>query len=841
MGRTYNLSNIARLSGLVHDIGKYTKDFQEYIAPDKSSKDKQAKGSVIHSIYGAMLIEHIADSYTNQNKQLPENRTMAVKITKELMMHAVQSHHGIRDCVNIAGEITYYKTIKKNRKSNNIEENFKDILNIVNKDGTYIDLLNEFDKAIEETDINISKLKDIAQSISDISSENQIYFEEKSEKDLKNLAYEPYKFLLGMYMRLLDSLLMESDVQDAKIFENDIKISDAIPEVDHNKWDEFASSIEKTISTIETQNKDNKLIEYRKQISHECKVFDNGGSGVFKLMVPCGGGKTMASLRHAVNIAKKYKKDRIFYISPFNSILEQNAQEIKKALNDDNLVLEHHSNFVPEDSKEEVQSKYENQIENWRGVPIIATSAVQFFNTLFSNKKSAIRRMQALGNSIIIVDEIQLLPTKIIKLQAGAYNFLSYFCNSYIVLCSATQPLLDKIDEFALINPQNIVKETYSSEFKRVREELVYRISKAPLDSDIINKKIQEFCIDNSKVEKVKELKLIQDFIYQKTNGVNSILAIFNTKKCCKEVYKSLKQIMEQENELKTQNGEEFIKYNLFHLSTNMCPAHRRKKISEIKESLKDESVKTICISTSLIEAGVDISFETVIRSLTGLESIIQSAGRCNRNGTRPTDESYIHVVKMTEDAESIIKLPELVKKQKLVEGIFDRYKENIDIFSEEVINKYYELYYYGENSSKLMRYQAEFDLTDLFSINQFGIKKFKVTDGVKSSPEVELKHALNKAGELFDIIEDEGKESAIVLYDDNAKKLFAELKNSKFDKNLNILRKLQPYVVQVQKEELDRVAYRSELEIYIVNKLEYSEEVGLDKDSIPSANMYIF
>ena len=300
-------------------------------------------------------------------------------------------------------------------------------------------------------------------------------------------------------------------------------------------------------------------------------------------------------MRYVVHYAKRFEKSRIIYVAPFNSILEQNAAVFRRFLPDDTEILEHYGDVIDDDTR------FRYYAENW-SAPVIATSMVQFFNTLFLGKISSVRRMRGLLHAVIIIDEVQSVPVECVTLFDLAVNFLAEICGCTVVLCSATQPTLSEEIKHPLL---------LSAKDELVENRLAY-------------------------TEAFGGYTYAQtaDFAMEKAEAAKSVLLIVNTKEAAKTIYALLKERLPKD-------------VTIVHLSTQMCPSHRKSVLAALKKHL-DKGDRTVCVSTQLIEAGVDISFETVIRSLAGLDSIIQSAGRCNRN--RETALGQVYVIRIADE-----------------------------------------------------------------------------------------------------------------------------------------------------------------------------------------------
>lgn len=754
MGQEYNLPNTARLCGRYHDIGKNREEFKSYIKAAADGKNPQ-RGSVIHSTYGAVLVNSLAqkDSALSQ-------------LTAELVRNVICSHHGLRDCLTTDGAISF------DEAKNKIGDSWQAVCDYVVKHYGSSFIKDEFNAARQEMDKILNKIS----------------------KHCKNeqLRQQYICLYLALYTRLMLSILIDADRTDTACFEENTALPVfPSPQERHQVWKNLLDSFEQSIELLQTKAEPTPLDIYRKEISSACRLFNGGASGIYRLVVPCGAGKTLSSLRYALHTAQKYNKKHIFYIAPFNSILEQNADEIRKYIGNSEAVLEHHSNIVfnDDENQAEQEKKYQLLTENWQQAPIIATTAVQFLNTLFDGKTASVRRMQALGDSIIIIDEIQALPLDLLKPFNMAMNFLAAFCNTAIVLCSATQPLLDDLDTHRIIAPVNIIDDEakYAEAFRRVE--------------------IKDYIYGEG-----KSIDQAAEFAFAQLQDVHSLLVIVNTKSCAQKLFKLIKSKTEQTNEA----------CSLFHLSTNMCPAHRKAVIDDMRKQLNDKTYqgKIVCISTSLIEAGVDISFEKVIRSLNGLDSIVQAAGRCNRN--RETQCGTVAVIHIKD--ENNTRLGNMTKAQEMTREVFYKIRANPQDYpggalAKKAMDKYYALYF--KPLLKEMEYplksDREYTLLDLLSTNPKGQDRLKKSNG--NPRQLYMKQAFKAAGSEFCVINDVGQTSVIVAYDENAAQLINKLKNTySLKEKHSLLRQLQPYTVNLHQHQLDKLA----------NAIDFDEENGI-------------
>lgn len=317
--------------------------------------------------------------------------------------------------------------------------------------------------------------------------------------------------------------------------------------------------------------------------------------GCFSMTLPTGMGKTLCSLNWALHHAKAHSNiKRIVIVLPFISIIDQTVKELKSVFKDYDVVLEHHSNVIYEEHHdEEYYCKDPKQLatENW-DYPIIVTTAVQFFESLFSNQRSKCRKLHNIQDSIVIFDEIQTLPVTLAECTMNMLNDMLHLCHCSFLFCTATQPNFQTRSDFKGIDYIKPLVENPAAIFAATKRVEYYPI--ADYEAQSIN----------SIAKKVYEQK-------------NSTLIVCNTKKKAKALFDELKKISD---------------IQVLHLSTNMVPIHRMKTIDEVRNKLKNGEKLILC-STQLIEAGVDMDFPAVFRELAPLESIIQSAGRCNREG----------------------------------------------------------------------------------------------------------------------------------------------------------------------------------------------------------------
>ena len=421
-----------------------------------------------------------------------------------------------------------------------------------------------------------------------------------SSQELASVATNPKysKRQKDLLTRFIFSCLTDADWLDTESHFDEKKFClRSTCDFDANK---MLAQVEAEIKKIGDSSKTiNKL---RNSARQEALQKAHSPTGFFYLNLPTGLGKTLTSFQWALEHAKANNLKRIIIVLPYVNIIDQTAKKLKEIVGED-YILEHHSSYDP-DAKgtfysEELESTKELACENW-DYPVIVTTTVQFYESLFSNKPSRCRKFHNIANSVVILDEVQTMPKELVEPTLDMLQDIHKMLNTSFVFCTATMPSFeDKTDKFKGLeqvihladNAELLFEQTQRTEFKLLND--LSPISKESLEAE------------------VKQVN-------------SSALIIVNTKKIAKELYQDL---------AKTEQWEK-----VYHLSTSMCPVHRKLLIAQIKEELEQikkglKHKKILVISTQLIEAGVDLDFPCVFRALAPLESIIQAAGRCNREG----------------------------------------------------------------------------------------------------------------------------------------------------------------------------------------------------------------
>jgi len=749
------------LIGLLHDFGKFSASFQSYIGsatgrinPDEDDyvNFKGLKGKIDHSSAGAQWVWEACQNWGPQGE-----------LVGQILALCIASHHsGLIDCLKPEGENSFSDRMGKPDNKTHKNESLN------NAPEHYIEKLN------------VLASKELIQSIwAKIRAVGQA-----PNKSIRS-------FNIGFFSRMLFSCLIDADRINSADFEcpentqlrNSLLIDWAVP----------VQRLERFIGQLNGEKRIDKL---RRNISNTCRERALDARGIYTLTVPTGGGKTYASLRYALHHAQKHKLDRIIYIIPYTSIIEQNASAIREVIesSEDTFpwVLEQHSNLEPE------QQNWHSKLvsENW-DAPIVMTTMVQFLEVLFSGGTRGVRKMHQLANTVLIFDEIQTLPINCTHLFCNALNFMTNYCKTTAVLCTATQPLLDQLkspDKGQLVIPPE--------------NELVSDVPKLFEDLERV-KLCNKVRPEGWTTEQIAALA-VGEF-----RKLGSCLVIVNTKSWAQQLY------------LEIQNDSEVDEEALFQLSTSLCPAHRKEIFTRIKERLGNNQ-PVLCISTQLIEAGVDVDFASVIRFLAGLDSIAQAAGRCNRNGLRK--ESIVYVV--NPDEENIDLLTDIkIGRDKALRVMNEGFN---NLLAPDAIKQYFNYYFYDR--AKEMNYPIsskqlgrDDDLLNLLSCNKRNV-------GNKNT--LLLQQSFMTAGKIFKAI-DSPTQAVIVPHGEKGKDLIADLGRvaHEFDvKNYRVLLKqAQKFSVNVFPNVWERLQNEKAVheiqpgeDIYYLDEKYYSDKFGL-------------
>ena len=407
-------------------------------------------------------------------------------------------------------------------------------------------------------------------------------------------------FSAAFFIRMLFSALVDADHLDTEAYYDGLR-GEVTPRGGHPLLSELHERLDQRLQAVTRDAKATFVNKLRAEVLSHVQSQAGNQPGLFTLTVPTGGGKTLTSLAFALDHAAHHNLARVIYVIPYMSIVEQTAKVFREALrggpgDEADFVVEHHSSFDEgRISGREGAAKLRLATQNW-DAPIIVTTAVQFFESLFANRPSRCRKLHNIANSVVILDEAQTLPLRYLRPCVAALDELARNWRTTVVLCTATQPALTKTDQF----PDG---------FDAPRE-----LAPNPLQLH-----------DALKRTRLKQAGTVSDSeLADRLRMTPQVLCIVNTRRHARELYEMLGDAP-----------------GALHLSTLMCAAHRRERLNEVRERLK-VGAPVHLVATSLVEAGVDIDFPEVWRAEAGLESILQAAGRCNREGTSESGDVFV-------------------------------------------------------------------------------------------------------------------------------------------------------------------------------------------------------
>ncbi|MCD7738297.1 MAG: CRISPR-associated helicase Cas3' [Lachnospiraceae bacterium] len=558
-------------------------------------------------------------------------------------------------------------------------------------------------------------------------------------------------FSVAFFLRMVYSCLVDADFLDTEDFMNDGKTKREPGKVEPQLLKELLEYVSPWLENTDV----NTVNGRRTEILKASLEMGKKEPGIYSMTVPTGGGKTIASLAFALKHACTYGKDRIIYVLPYTSIIEQNAQVFRDILGD-NAVLENHSN-VDYGETEELKPM-QLAAENW-DKPVIVTTNVQFFESFFANGSAKCRKLHNVANSVIIFDEAQKLPTKYLRPCIRVMEELAVNYGSTIVLCTATQPSIEKL------------------------------FTKGTMIQEICPRMEEQFrFFKRTEVKNIGELS--EEELLQRLGTEKQVLCIFNNRKRVQKIYKELQ-------------GE-----GVYHLSTLMYPAHRKRKLNEIRERLR-QNEKCVVIATSLVEAGVDMDFQTVYRELAGIDSVVQAAGRCNRESLKKSEESNTFVFSFREKAGVASEIRQPVE---IARNIVEDFQ---DIASLKAIDSYFQQLHHIKD-----------DQLDQENI----VEQFE--KGVKS-----WSYPFASVAKQFKLIKNDTR-LILTEKEDEARQLIERLRYGEYSRNL--MRKLGNYGVQVYEQDFEKLNAAGFLEVLdqwdgemaiLINEEKYSEDMGLEID----------
>ena len=705
------LAPLGRLLAQLHDAGKAQPAFQRYIL---GKSDQKAPHSGAGALLATCMLYELSEEL--QLKKLPR--------TSQLLAYTISGHHrGLYD---------------------------------------YIELRKELEK--KEIEERCTKTKE---ELPNIKSELQTWVEEhaeSTESSLKELAKQVGATEQAQALiRLLFSCLVDADFLDTEAFMDEERKGRR-----HEATSGYAPLEvlrDRLTKHMEGFSTEGKINEARRAFLNRCRAHGQScPKGYYSLFLPTGGGKTLSSMAWALETALKHEAKRIIYVIPYTSIITQTAGIFREIFGQEN-VLEHHSDisFSGGETSQEAE-RYERTrllAENW-DAPIIVTTNVQFFESLFSHKVSRSRKVHSIANSVVVFDEVQMFPTEFLHPMLRLLDDLKGIYGTQLLFCSATLPPFDK---------------DHSSSFKKVND--FHQLSEDI--QPIVPEDPELFKVFDRVIYHLEEREYTTKELAEELAQHDSALCIVNSRRDASQLYLAL-----------LEEGEEA--QNVIHLSRNMCSAHLKERIAEVRQRLK-AGIPTIVISTQLIEAGVDIDLPIVYRAMSGLDSIVQAGGRCNREGKRPAP-GEVYVFSLSDGGKAV---GAIAQGQNATRFLLDNNKEHtLPNMPLELIEAYYNRYY--------------------ASIKSFDEKNIK--EDLYSEECEDWEFDFEKASIKFKLIEDVGCE-LFVPYG-RGKELLEGLQKQTLYLNHRTMRELQQYHVSVHDKE-----YKELKEARLLSKIIVDRETG--------------
>ena len=704
------LAPLGRLLAQLHDAGKAQPAFQRYIL---GKSDQKAP----HSGAGALLATKLLPS-------LPKGHPLKRTRIAQLLAYAISGHHrGLYNYAELQNKLEDIDTKDRCKKA----------------EGALSELMSEIPNWIKE-------------------------HEQRTEAYLLELASRVEgEEQAQALIRLLFSCLVDADFLDTEAFMDEER--KGCRQEATNGYAPLEVLRDRLTKHMEGFSTEGKINEARRAFLNRCRAHGQScPKGYYSLFLPTGGGKTLSSMAWALETALKHEAQRIIYVIPYTSIITQTAGIFREIFGEEN-VLEHHSDisFSGRETSQEAE-RYERTrllAENW-DAPIIVTTNVQFFESLFSHKVSRSRKVHSIANSVVVFDEVQMFPTEFLHPMLRLLEDLRWIYGTQLLFCSATLPPFDK---------------DHSSSFKRVND--FHQLSNAI--QPIVPEDPELFKIFDRVIYHLEEKEYTTKELAKELAQHDSALCIVNSRRDASQLYHAL-----------LEEGKK--PQDVIHLSRNMCSAHLKERIAEVRQRLK-AGIPTLVISTQLIEAGVDIDLPIVYRAMSGLDSIVQAGGRCNREGKLPVP-GEVHAFSLSDGGKAV---KAIAQGQNATRFLLDNSEvQTYTSIPLELIEAYYHRYY--------------------ASISSFDEQNIK--EDLYSEECEDWKFDFEKASVKFKLIEDVGCD-LFVPYD-RGKELLEGLQKQTLYLNHRTMRELQQYHISVHDK-----GYKELKEARLLSKIIVDKQTG--------------
>jgi CRISPR-associated endonuclease/helicase Cas3 len=541
----FNAQDWGYLAGLVHDLRKADPRWQDYLCSSASGK---RPNKVDHKAASASILLALAD-----DPSYPVQSQAARRMLAKLVAFAVAGHHGglpngLQDGFTLEGQLAPFIPSDVTRRPDSDWPPF-----------------SWAEQGFAMASLPLERLPG------------------QPPQFLQAITHNDFVLRAYFFVRLLFSCLVDADFLDTERFMDPTRAASRQTGPSLEQLDE---TLARHLKSLTAGASPSPVSTVRSQVLRDCLAAAESSPGLFSMTVPTGGGKTLSSLAFALRHAKINGLSRIVYAIPFTSIVEQTASVFREALDGcgPDVVIEHQSLRDPDTDSQGARLASENY-----DAPVVVTTNVQLFESLFSNKPSRCRKLHNLAKAVVVLDEAQCLPRGLLLPTLRALECL-LAAGASVVLCTATQPALEKRDNFDGLPPAREIVAEPGSLFEAL-----------------------------SRVELVQRGELTTEELAEALNVSPQVLAIVNTRAQAAEVFSTLRGLSTNTD-------------GIFHLSRNLCALDREDVLRQVRQRLK-ASLPCRLVSTTLVEAGVDVDFPKVFRSMAGLDSLAQAAGRCNREG----------------------------------------------------------------------------------------------------------------------------------------------------------------------------------------------------------------